>query len=339
MFYTHNTKSGMASTTLSSLVKQAVLSILLLVCALGCQKGDDTSVPLSIASTNIADGATEVDVFTDITVLFSEEMDVPSVNENSFVVEKGQYPIYGKLSCTGKTAVFKPSQKLTDNKEYNCTITAEVKGLNGQSIAQDYHWSFTSGVEPDLIAPTILEVTPMNSEIWVFADSQIKVSFDEEIDTESINTSAFSVKNGTTEVAGQFTYVDKTAIFTPDAELTPGALYTCIITTGIKDLSGNKLENNLEWSFTAIPEVLSFSEMIQPIFKDQSCVICHGGTQDPDLTESVAYASLVNGNYVNVDSPDESRLVKQLKGRHLGFISEKEEDLIFGWIKRGAKNN
>ncbi|MBN2598847.1 MAG: Ig-like domain-containing protein [Marinifilaceae bacterium] len=329
----------MASTILSSLGEQAALAIILLVCAFGCQKEDDTSVPLSITSTNIADGATEVDVFTDITVLFSEEVDVASVNENSFVVNKGQYPIYGKLSCTGKTAVFKPSQQLADNKEYNCTITAEVKGLNGQSIAQDYHWSFTSGAEPDLIAPTIMEHTPLNSEIWVFADSKIKVSFDEEIDPETINTSSFTIKNGTTDVSGEFTYGKKTATFTPDTELAPGALYTCVVTTGIKDLAGNPLKSNFEWSFTTIPGELSFSEMIRPIFKDQSCYLCHGGTQDPNLTESEAYASLVNGNYVNVDSPADSRIVKQLKDRHPGYATQKEEALILEWIKQGAKDN
>ena len=335
--YNQNSKLNRRFRIFNCLPKLSVLAFLLLV--LGCQKDEEASLPLSIVSSNIADGATDVDVFSEITILFSEEMDMASVNENSFVVKKGKYPIYGKVSCSGKTAVFKPAQQFVDKTDYNCTISLSVQSINGQTMVQNYHWRFTSGVEPDLIAPTITEYTPMNSEIWVFVDSKIKVSFDEEMDTESISTSSFIIKNGTTELAGKFTYADKTATFTPDAELTSGALYTCMITTGIKDLAGNQLENVFEWSFTAIPEELSFSEMIRPIFKAQFCTSCHGGTQDPNLLSANAYASLVNGNYVNVDSPDESRLIKQLKGRHLGFITQKEEDLILEWIKRGAKDN
>jgi len=339
MFYTHKSNQDKDLGILSRLVKQAVLVILLLVCAFGCQKEDDTSVPLSITSTNIADGATEVDVFTEISVLFSEEVDVASVNENSFVVNKGQYPIYGKVSCTGKTAVFKPSQKLVDNKEYNCTITAEVKGLNGQSIAQDYHWSFSSGVEPDLIAPEIKECMPLDKEVMVFADSQISVDFTEEIDPESINSTSFVVKNGETEVSGKLTYADKTVSFTPDAALMSNTIYTCIVTSQVKDLAGNQLANNLEWSFTTVSDIIGFTEIIQPIFVVQNCISCHNTSRDPNLKDD-AFNSLTNGQFVDVNNPEGSRIVEMLNGEyHNAFTSKKQKRLILEWIKQGAKDN
>ncbi|MCZ4693752.1 hypothetical protein DWB61_09940 [Ancylomarina euxinus] len=320
-----------------SLSKLFVMAILLLV--FGCQKEEDTSAPFSVVSTNITDGAAQVDVFSEITVLFSEDIDASSVDENSFVVNKGQYSVYGKLTCSGSTAIFKPAKQLADEKQYNCTLTVAVKSKSGQSIAQDYHWSFTSGVEPDLIAPTVNENIPADSEIWVFTDSKIQVSFDEAMDAESITSSSFVVKNGDTEVAGSLTYADKTVIFTPDAELNTGLVYTCIVTSDVKDLAGNALAEDFEWRFTTIPGELKFSEMIQPIFTDQSCISCHGGTQNPDLREAYAYASLVDGNYVNIASPNDSRIIKQLKGRHAGFITQKEENLILEWIKQGAKDN
>lgn len=339
MFYIHKSNQNKGLGILSRLNKQAVLVSLLLGCAFGCQKEDDTSAPLSITSTNIVDGATEVDVFSEITVLFSEEMDMASVNENSFVVKKGKYPIYGKVSCSGTTAVFKPTQQFVDNTEYNCTIGLSVQSINGQTMAQDYHWSFTSGVEPDLIMPTIEKSTPSDMEISVFRDTEILVYFDEEIDPASLNRNSFIVKTGETVVSGSITYDTKIAKFVPDTEWIPEMMYNCTITRDVKDLAGNKMANQLEWSFTSISEVLSFSGLIQPIFEDQSCTSCHNGSQDPDLRESSSHASLVSGNYVNVDSPDDSRLMKQLKGRHLGFVTQKEEDLILEWIKRGAKNN
>ncbi|RXQ87857.1 hypothetical protein EO244_15980 [Ancylomarina salipaludis] len=339
MFYTLNSKSGMKLATFSSLSKQAVLAILFFVGVVGCQKEEDTSAPLSIVSTNIADGATEVDVFSEITVLFSEEMDVSTVNENSFVVKKGQYPIYGKVSCTGKTAVFKPSQKLDDNTVYNCTLSIEAKAKNGASMGQDYHWSFTSGLEPDAVAPKISKSIPADMEISVFRNTAIEVYFDEEIDPETLNSNSFIVKTGETVVGGSITYEAKLVKFVPNAEWLPEAVHTCTLTSEVKDLAGNQLGSDFKWQFTTIPEVLSFSGLIQPIFKDQDCWTCHNETRNPDLRESMAYNSLLNGGYVNPDSPEDSRIIKQLNGNHAGFITQKEEDLILEWIKRGAQNN
>lgn len=339
MYYTYKRNQNRRLGILSRLAKHVLLAILLLVCAFGCQKEDNTSVPLSITSTNIADGATEVDVFSDITVVFSEEMDVVSVNENSFIVEKGKYPIYGKVRCTGKTAVFTPSQQLADNYEYNCTITIDVKAKNGSSMEQDYHWSFTSGTKPDLTAPKIEKTTPSDMEISVFRNTEILVNFNEEIAPESLNRNSFIVKIGEAVVSGSISYDSKIAKFIPDTEWMPETMYTCTITREVKDLAGNQLESDFKWQFTSIAEVLSFSGLIQPIFKNQDCWTCHNENREPDLRESMAYNSLVNGNYVSVNSPEDSRIIKQLRTGHAGFITQKEEDLILEWINRGAENN
>lgn len=338
MYYTQNSDLNKGFRIFKHSFKLSVIAILLLV--FGCQKEEeDTSLPLSIVSTNIADGATDVDIFSDITVTFSDEMDVASVNEESFVVRKGQYPIYGKVSCSGKKAVFEPAQQLADKGVYNCTISTEVKGLNGVSMANDYQWRFTSDEEPDLIAPKLKKNMPLDHETLVLTNSSILVSFDEEINPESINGSSFIVKSGEAEVAGTYSYADKTASFTPDVGLTYGVEYTCVITTGIKDLAGNNLENNFEWSFTTISDVLRFSEIIQPIFDNSRCYSCHNGIQDPNLSGSNAHASLVNGNYVNTDSPAGSRLVMRLSGDHKGRVTVNEEALILEWITQGAQNN
>ncbi|WP_321308156.1 Ig-like domain-containing protein [Marinifilum fragile] len=322
---------------LKSFSNLLVIVILLLVSS--CQKDESTSNPLNVVSTNISDGATGVDVFSEITIQFSEELDVSSVNENSFLVKKGQYPVYGKISSAGNKAVFKPSQPLDGEQAYECTITIDVQGINGEVMANDYHWGFTSGEEPDMVAPQIKKSIPVDMEVSVFTNIEILVYFDEEVDPETINNNSFIVKTGETVVGGSITYEAKVAKFIPDVEWMYETVYTCMLTSDVKDLAGNALASNFEWQFTTIPEVLSFSALIQPIFKDQDCWTCHNENRDPDLRESMAYNSLVNGNYVDTDSPEDSRIIKQLKGGHAGFITQKEEDLILEWIKRGAKNN
>lgn len=338
MLYTHNSILNRGFRNFVGLAWLSVLPILLLV--FGCQKEEDISLPLSIVSTNIANDATDVGVFSSITVTFSDEMDASSVNENSFIVKKGQYPVYGKISSSGNEAVFKPSQQFADNKEYNCTITTEVKGVNGQSMTNDYQWSFTSGEEPDLIAPTISSHIPLDSEMLVFTDSKIQVSFSEVMDSESISSNSFVVKNGNDAVSGTFTYEDKTVLFVPDNTLEVNTTYTCVLTTEIKDLASNKLTNELEWSFATVPEFIGFNDIVKPIFTAENCNSCHNENRDPDLRDGYEYNSLINGQFVDVNKPEDSRIIEMLNGDyHESFTSKKEKRLILEWIKQGAKDN
>src|SRR5437016_3606555 len=54
----------------------------------------------------------------------------------------------------------------------------------------------------------------------------------------------------TTPVAGTVTYANGTATFTPADNLAPLTTYTVTINTGAKDLAGNALTSDINWSFT-----------------------------------------------------------------------------------------
>ena len=70
------------------------------------------------------------------------------------------------------------------------------------------------------------------------------------MDPLTINTSTFTLKQGTTAVSGTVAYSGTTATFTPSNVLAPSITYTATITTGAKDLAGNALAANTVWSFT-----------------------------------------------------------------------------------------
>src|SRR2546425_1038839 len=70
------------------------------------------------------------------------------------------------------------------------------------------------------------------------------------MDASTINTSTFTLKQGTTPVAGTVSYSGVTATFTPAANLAPLPTYTATISTGTKDLAGNALASDMSWSFT-----------------------------------------------------------------------------------------
>jgi len=86
----------------------------------------------------------------------------------------------------------------------------------------------------------------------VSISSQITGTFSEAMDASTINTSTFTLKRGTTPVAGTVTYSGVTASFTPAGNLAPLTTYTATISTGAKDLAGNALTADFSWSFTTV---------------------------------------------------------------------------------------
>lgn len=91
-----------------------------------------------------------------------------------------------------------------------------------------------------------------------------------------------------------------------------------------------------------LPTGVSYSADVQAIF-DQSCVMCHSGTQSPDLSPDWSYDELVDGTdsngdpYVDTDFPCSSGLYTKLSEGH---NAEEDEILtILGWIDEGAEDN
>jgi hypothetical protein len=103
--------------------------------------------------------------------------------------------------------------------------------------------------------PTVSSTIPANAAMGVPINSQLAVTFSEEMNPATINSTTFILKQGSTPVAGTVSYVSGTAIFTPATALTTNTLYTATITTGAKtteatDLDDNALAANFVWSFT-----------------------------------------------------------------------------------------
>lgn len=93
----------------------------------------------------------------------------------------------------------------------------------------------------------------------------------------------------------------------------------------------------------AIPENVSFSQDIQPIF-NKTCTACHPPTKGLDLTEGKAYDNIINNKlYINLASPKESLIYKNPapngNPNHPGKYSTTEAAMVLSWIENGAKNN
>src|SRR5205085_3875064 len=106
------------------------------------------------------------------------------------------------------------------------------------------------------VAPTVLSTSPVTNATNSAVNGKVTATFDVAMDASSITSSTFTVKQGTTAVAGAVTYAGTTATFTPTANLAPNVVFTASLSTGVKNASGMALASVYSWSFTsgAIPD-------------------------------------------------------------------------------------
>jgi len=233
----------------------SIILMLLIVFMVGCKKTDDNAltpfvVNPTVNSTDPVNNATGVAINRMIVVTFSEPMDQATINSLTFTLKQGTTLVPGAVTYSGTTATFTPSTNLVASTIYTGTITTGSKNIEGIALASNFTLSFTTGSAPDIILPTVNSTDPLNNAINVERNKKIALTFSEAMDLSTINTSTFTLKQGTTLIPGTVAYSGTTATFTPASILTAGTVYSATITNGAKDLAGNALATNTVWSFT-----------------------------------------------------------------------------------------
>lgn len=90
----------------------------------------------------------------------------------------------------------------------------------------------------------------------------------------------------------------------------------------------------------SIPENISYSVDVQPIFNDK-CVECHPGLSPPDLSPENSYFDLTSGSYLDLENPENSNFYKKISGNGSMEIYANDYDraVILRWIEQGAQDN
>lgn len=225
------------------------IAIVLATLISGCAEDDfqeTAGVCPMVIDTNPDNAATNVPLNQVITVTFNEEMNPSTINSSSFIVT-GASTIAGTLTYSGVTATFTPSVNLTPNTTYVVRITTAVKDLRGNALQEDYLFSFSTGAT---LQPLVLTTSPTPNETGVVLNKVVSATFNMPMDPATINTTTFTLKQGTTTITGVVTYSGNTALFTPNANLTANTVYTATITTGAHNMAGVALASNYVWNFT-----------------------------------------------------------------------------------------
>lgn len=107
-----------------------------------------------------------------------------------------------------------------------------------------------SNPTPGSTSPEISATDPLPNATNVVKNKVIKVTFTEEMDNATINTFTFTVRQGTTAVAGTVAYSSKVATFTPVVTMDSNVTYTAMVSTAVKGTNGKNLSSPKEWTFT-----------------------------------------------------------------------------------------
>ncbi|MFA4917563.1 MAG: Ig-like domain-containing protein, partial [Syntrophales bacterium] len=206
--------------------------------------------PPTVSLTDPLNLATGVALNQKIAATFSKTMDASTFTSATFTLKQGTTPVSGFVSYSGTTAIFAPASNLLPNTIYSATITTGAKDLAENALANNYDWSFTTGALVVVTPPTVSLTDPLNAATGVALNQKIAATFSKTMDASTITTAIFTLKQGTTPIAGFVSYSGTTAIFAPYIYLLPNTVYSATITTGAKDLAGNALAINYHWSFT-----------------------------------------------------------------------------------------
>lgn len=99
-------------------------------------------------------------------------------------------------------------------------------------------------------AVTVTSTDPTNGETGVVRNTKINATFSGAVDSATVTTTTFTVKQGTTVVPGTVAFTPITAVFSPASTLLADTTYTATITTGVRDQSGKALASDYVWTFT-----------------------------------------------------------------------------------------
>jgi len=226
--------------------------------------GPDTNAPV-VLNVNPAAGQTNVSLNTTVEATLNEPIAAGSLTTNTFFLQdetNGVVPATVSPGSVAEVAILSPLNPLTASATYTATLlggAAGVTDLASNSLASDFSWSFTTA-EPDSVAPTVVVVSPGAGAERVAVGTRITASFSEAVDPATVNATTFTLRDASNTVVDasiEYSAATRKATLVPSALLLTETTYSATITgggSGVKDLAGNALASDYNWSFTTMPD-------------------------------------------------------------------------------------
>jgi parallel beta-helix repeat protein len=285
------------------------------------------SPPPQVVDTYPADGESGVDLVSAVTIDFTEEMDLKSLqtglmvrNNKSFWdkgEEPGHYSIqdFGEFSFDGGTlTISEPA--LQYDETYEITLSGNVSagltdlagnpldgdkdGTSEGSPTDDFVFTFST-VDP--IPPTVVFTYPSPGQQDIPLRSVVRAIFDDDMDNQTLNSSTVLLKDHQDVLVDTdiFYYQNNnTLLLVPTNGLDFDTTYLVVISSKVRDTSQNTLDGNgdgtgsgtpiddFSWNFTSIPDTIP--PTLEILYPEDDAVFTIG-----DLINVSGSASDLNG--------------------------------------------
>jgi hypothetical protein len=97
-----------------------------------------------VTITDPVDQAMDVPLDKVVTATFSKTMDLSTINSSTFTLKNGLLPVLGFINYAGVEGTFTPNTPLLPGTLYTATVTTGAKDLEGNALAADTVWRFTT---------------------------------------------------------------------------------------------------------------------------------------------------------------------------------------------------
>ncbi|HEX8700769.1 MAG TPA: Ig-like domain-containing protein [Myxococcaceae bacterium] len=214
----------------------------------------DSGVPMDLTRPTVtqvtpAPGSSQVSTSTQLAVLFSEPMNVSTVQ----VTTGPQVNLGTPTWSNGDTLLtLQPGELLAQNTNYTLFVDGRDKAGNLLTGQKAYSFS-TTGPAPDTTPPTVLGSTPGAAAVGVARNASITVVFSEPMDKPAAQA-AFDITSPGGFNSGVFDWnaAGTEMTFNPDTDFPYGAEVSWRVTTTAEDLAGNTLGSEVTSTFRVI---------------------------------------------------------------------------------------
>jgi len=174
---------------------------------------------------------------SEIAVLFSQPMDPASINSGTFLIAGMTGTVV--YDATNMIGAFKPSQAFAPNTVYNASIGVGAKDMSETPLAAPFDFSFTTIATSDTATPQVVAINLVAGASCVPQNQKTSVTFDQQMDSLTINPSTVYLVVANAAVAATVTYdvVHQQATVTPSANLAANTAYWIVVTAGANDMS------------------------------------------------------------------------------------------------------
>lgn len=255
----------------------------------------DVTAP-TVSAFSPSDGASGVSVSSNLVVTFSENIAKGTGNiviynaSDDSVVES---IVVSATSVSGDTLTINPSSNLGYGASFYIQIAGtaidDLAGNSYAGISDTTTWNFATAQEADVTAPTVSAFSPSDGASDVLVESNLVVTFDEDIAKGSGN---IVIYNASDDTAVQTIAIGSASVSGNELTINPSDLgygasyYVQIAGTAIDDLAGNSfagISDTTTWNFATeaaeIEEPLAVSLMF-----NKSWASASGGEDGYDLT-------------------------------------------------------